>query len=138
MYVYFIQGQSTRLIKIGMTRGYISDRLAQLQSYSPDKLKLLKAVKGDSKYERGLHQQFASVRSHGEWFYPSRGLMAFIDSLKGSKATDQTWLKRRRQIAFERAKKAKEMANTGLAVRTIAERLGVCKATISRDLKKNI
>ena len=85
MYVYFIQGQSTRLIKIGITRGNVYKRLAQIQGHSPDKLKLLKAVKGNSKYEKDLHKQFASVHSHGEWFYPSRGLMVFIEGLKGAK-----------------------------------------------------
>ena len=42
------------------------------------------------------------------------------------------------QIAFERAQKAQEMASKGMLTRTIAERLGVSRGIISRDLKKNI
>ena len=85
MYVYFIQGQTTRLIKIGQTRGNVHKRLAALQGGSPDKLKMLKVIDAEYDFEKTLHIKFDSIRSHGEWFYPSRGLMAFIGSLDGIK-----------------------------------------------------
>ena len=87
MFVYFIQGKITRFVKIGWTVNP-DQRLAGMQANSPDKLTLLKVIKGDIPYEKHLHKQFASIRNHGEWFYPSRGLMAFIQSLKGLKTNE--------------------------------------------------
>lgn len=132
MYVYFIQGQSTRLVKIGITSGNVYSRLATIQANSPDTLKLLKAVKGDSKYESELHKRFASVRSHGEWFYPSRGLMAFIEGLKGINAKlcgkVSAHVKNRRKIVAK-------MFNEGLSLSTIAKSLGMKPSTIRKDFK---
>ena len=146
MHVYFIQGQSTRLVKIGITRGNVYDRFARIQSHSPDKLKLLKVVKGDSKYEKGLHKQFASVHSHNEWFYPSRGLMTLINSLDGVKTKKARKNKSNKQenayIALrkrrkERAHIAREMYMDGTHKREIAEKLGVSQNTIRRYLKND-
>ena len=98
MHVYFIQGQTTRLIKIGQTRGNVYDRLDTMQIGSPDKLKILKAVEAEKGFERSLHIKFDSVCSHGEWFYPSCGLMAFIDSLDGIKVKRKTVKKSKQKV----------------------------------------
>ena len=142
MFVYFIQGQSTRLVKIGITRGNVYSRLATIQANSPDTLKLLKAVKGDSKYESELHKRFASVRSHGEWFYPSRGLMAFIQSLddvkikkikKPNKRENTYMIIRKRRK--ERAQEIQEMYLEGASRKAIAEKLKVSDSTVHSYIK---
>ena len=136
MYVYFIQGQVTRLVKIGYTANCLYDRLNTIQSNSPDKLTLLKTVKGDRKLEQLLHKQFESVRSHGEWFYPSLGLMKYIKTLKGAKPR-----KRKKvvdieaQIRKERLiNHAQKMWEQGFSKGKIAKELGV--TTISQYLPK--
>ena len=79
MFTYFIQGEQTQLIKIGQTRQDPEKRLAQLQTGSPDKLVLLKAVESEQGYEAHLHRLFQEHNSHGEWYYPVPKLIAFID-----------------------------------------------------------
>ena len=85
MFVYFIQGQTTRLIKIGQTAGSVSNRLQEIQSNSPDKLEVLKAIEASRRAEQFLHEKFEPFRSHGEWFYPSGVLMRFIESIDDRK-----------------------------------------------------
>ena len=80
MFVYFIQGQTTGLIKIGQTARSVSNRLRVIQSNSPDKLEVIKVIKSEKGAEQFLHDKFESVRSHGEWFYPSADLIEFIQS----------------------------------------------------------
>jgi hypothetical protein len=45
---------------------------------SPSKLELLKAIKGGHLIERSIHEKFKFTRSHGEWFFPTKELLAFI------------------------------------------------------------
>ena len=79
--VYFIQGEQTKLIKIGKADDVLV-RLRMLQCGSPDRLMVLK-VEADAS-ERIYHLQFARDRVHGEWFSPSADLMAFIDAVPSS------------------------------------------------------
>ena len=83
LFIYFIQGEKTHLIKIGQTRNDPYKRLDALQSYSPDKLRLLKVIYAEADYEHQLHKRFASNRVHGEWFYPSQRLLKLIENLEG-------------------------------------------------------
>ena len=83
IFLYFIQGEMTRLIKIGQTCHHPHQKLYEFQNASPDKLRLLKVAHAGKGYEKQLHLQFASNRAHGTWFYPSQELMEFIESLKG-------------------------------------------------------
>jgi hypothetical protein len=75
-YVYFIQGAG--LIKIGVSL-YPQERLEALCLWSPVPLKLLAIVPGGYKLETKLHKMFAAFRVHGEWFYPTRDLIAIIE-----------------------------------------------------------
>ena len=78
-FVYFIQGSSTGMVKIGMTAN-VAHRLGSLQSSSPDKLRVLALIEsnqGDSVYL----QEFSKYCSHGEWFFPAPKLMSFIASI---------------------------------------------------------
>lgn len=81
-FVYFVQGEQLRLIKIGIARD-LNNRLKGLQTGSPDKLTLLGVIMPKTRtplqLEDQLHARFADDRSHGEWFRPSAALLAYID-----------------------------------------------------------
>lgn len=76
---YFIQGETTRLIKIGRCIGDAARRMRELQACSPDRLILRAVVAGD--IERKLHARFTEDHEHGEWFRPSAAIEDFIKSL---------------------------------------------------------
>jgi hypothetical protein len=84
-YLYFIQGEQTRRIKVGISDKPLS-RMRQLQAGSPDKLALLAVVKygGYSARSRAesaeqqLHSEFKDSCVHGEWFNCTVRLLARI------------------------------------------------------------
>lgn len=83
--VYFVQGVGGGPVKIGHSASP-SARLTSLQVGSPSVLRVVATMRGGFEVERTLHRAFAKDRLHGEWFDPSRELMAFIDEIsrKGS------------------------------------------------------
>ena len=79
-YVYFVQGELTQHIKIGIA-WEPEKRLIDLQVGSPDKLKILLAFRtthSAQTTERHLHQRFWLYHLHGEWFKPGPELLQFI------------------------------------------------------------
>ncbi|MEZ4641772.1 MAG: GIY-YIG nuclease family protein [Chloroflexota bacterium] len=68
-YVYLIRMGRTKMYKIGKTNDP-QGRVANLQTASPYKLKLLHTFKADnaSAAEEALHAKFYAVRQEGEWF----------------------------------------------------------------------
>jgi T5orf172 domain len=88
--VYFIQGEQTKLIKIGKADDVLV-RLRMLQCGSPDRLVVLK-VDTESASDRLHHLQFAANRVHGEWFNPAVALTAFIESIPSSKFDGLTYV----------------------------------------------
>lgn len=56
--------------KIGMTTGTVENRLRQLQTGSPQKIKVIHTFNVDdpNKLESDLHRKYASKRITGEWF----------------------------------------------------------------------
>lgn len=80
--VYFMK--AGELVKIGMTRGNVLTRAAQLQTGCPHKIEVLCTINGDQERESRLHRQFAHLRVHGEWFFASIDMMACIEALKDS------------------------------------------------------
>ncbi len=74
--IYFIQGEVTRLIKIGYAQCAIA-RLTQLQTGSPDKLLILGVILTGER-DRHWHSMFEDDRVRGEWFAPSERLLAYI------------------------------------------------------------
>ena len=76
--VYFIRDEGGP-IKIGKTRGPVESRLASLQTGNPRRLTLLATTRAYS--ERELHSRFWEERIAGEWFKPSRRLLAFVNGL---------------------------------------------------------
>lgn len=79
-YVYFIQCQETKRVKIGLSQN-VDDRLAALQLGCPTELRLLVAIPGSRKFEAFFHQEFADCRLHGEWFEYTPRLQAQIAEL---------------------------------------------------------
>lgn len=78
-FVYFVRAETTRLIKIGISRDMVQ-RLKALQTGSPDKLSVMGVIRCERPVdtERAFHAQFRRQHSHGEWFKPSAELDAFI------------------------------------------------------------
>lgn len=89
--VYFVQGISTRMIKIGFSVSVkgCKKRIDSIKGLSPDKIILLKIMDGGSGVEHGLHRRFAAYKSHNEWFYPCPELVEYIKAATwSSKALD--------------------------------------------------
>jgi len=76
-FVYFIQAAQLGLIKIGFSSN-VPKRLLSLKTGCPDDLVILKIIPGGQEIERILHKKFADIRVKGEWFSPTKELMAFI------------------------------------------------------------
>lgn len=82
-FVYFISNADSQAIKIGIAKN-VERRLKSLQTASPAKLQVLKALqvnglKAAQKLERALHQQFRHLRLSGEWFRADSELVKYIN-----------------------------------------------------------
>jgi len=75
--IYFIQAGENGPIKIGQSDNP-QERLNQLQTANPYKLKLLWIYCGDSYSEAEIHKMFLQELIRGEWFHPSDSLFTFI------------------------------------------------------------
>jgi len=78
--IYFIQGQITKRIKIGHTNAMIEERMQPMISSSPDKLKFLGGMSGDTKLEKYLHNKFKEFFSHGEWYNDNDSIITYINN----------------------------------------------------------
>lgn len=77
-YVYFLKPvDAAGPIKIGHSHIPI-ERLQVHMNWSPVKLELLALTEGSRQDEKRLHDRFADVRSHCEWFWPTPEMMAGI------------------------------------------------------------
>ena len=74
--VYFIQRESGGPIKIGYTKSNAKSRMRSLQTAHAEKLVLL--ATSDRHAEKDLHERFADLRLHGEWFRADVRLLAWI------------------------------------------------------------
>jgi hypothetical protein len=77
-FIYFIQGEITKRIKIGFTKRKLSIRIGQLQVGSPDKLSLLGWLWGNEDVEFYIQNMWWHLRDHGEWFNASPELLKYI------------------------------------------------------------
>lgn len=76
--VYFMQAATGGPIKIGCSDSP-ETRLTQLQTGCPFKLQIIGVIPAAGrKVEAQLHAHFAAIRSHGEWYEPTRELAAYI------------------------------------------------------------
>lgn len=73
--IYFIQDTHSRSIKIGVSDTPVA-RLKALQTAHSSRLVLIGVMDGTHIQEQALHQLF--TRKRGEWFEPTRDLLAFI------------------------------------------------------------
>lgn len=79
--IYFAQEGRVGPIKIGCTRGLIWARLNSLQVGNPRRLQLIGVIRGVNKgVEKSWHNRFEDIRMMGEWFAPTRTLLAAIEA----------------------------------------------------------
>jgi hypothetical protein len=83
MAVYFIQPVGGGPIKIGATADPTA-RLQSLMAWSPVRLTILASAPGGIVAEGELHHRFRASRNHGEWYWPSDGLLALIGRVKST------------------------------------------------------
>lgn len=78
-YVYFVQADTLRLVKIGVAVD-LSNRLSALRTGNADTLTVLGVIPDDDArtLERALHHEFRAHWHHGEWFSPCVALLDFI------------------------------------------------------------
>jgi len=83
MIVYFIQGKSDNLVKIGICNN-LKRRMIGLQTGNPHPLRVLRQldVMDHERLERDLHDRFKDFSVQGEWFNLSSGCRRWIKSLK--------------------------------------------------------
>jgi len=78
--IYFVQGESTKLIKIGKTNSSIEERVSSLQTGSPDILNVIGITFEPYNSESNLHAKFNLFRKHGEWFSPEDKITLFVQN----------------------------------------------------------
>ena len=81
-YIYFVLAPSLEVVKIGRgQRGRVRDMLTACPVPCKEVLRI--ACKGGitraKEYERELHEKYADLRTHGEWFRYGGGLRKFIE-----------------------------------------------------------
>ena len=64
-HVYFLRANNT--VKIGFSTN-LSERLRNIRTGCPEKVRLVKVVAGTMKTERMYHDRYAEYRLDGEWF----------------------------------------------------------------------
>jgi Meiotically Up-regulated Gene 113 (MUG113) protein len=94
MPVYFVQGDTTQLVKIGQTKN-VASRLSSLRADSPDILRVLAVIERASS-DRPYHRKFAEDWVRGEWFRPSETLLNFIATIPKSSLDGRTVQPRKR------------------------------------------
>ncbi|MEE1931425.1 GIY-YIG nuclease family protein [Streptomyces sp. TRM 70351] len=81
--VYVIGSPGNWTVKIGVSVDLVR-RLREIQNSSPVKLAVLWSTPGGLALEQALHDHFAGIRSHGEWFAftsdPVRAVQAALGS----------------------------------------------------------
>lgn len=101
MTIYFAEMGSW--LKIGYTLAdNASKRIAQLQTGQPQKIILLGTISGDRDAELGLHEEFASSRGNGEWFYRDE-IISIVRFLIDNQHPWYECRQRPRGISWERA-----------------------------------
>lgn len=76
-YIYFIEQEGTKLIKIGVAKD-IKKRFSTLQTGSPQQLILRGYIVGGYDKEKELHNYFNSLHFGGEWFTLSDEIEKYI------------------------------------------------------------
>jgi T5orf172 domain len=99
MPVYFTRATSTGLIKIGHT-ARPEDRARELRGANGDDLETLAVIRRAGRaHEQRLHERFAHLRHHGEWFRPGQELLDFVAELTRAVTPEQRTPERGRPAA---------------------------------------
>ena len=77
--IYFITDYE--YIKIGTTVDLLN-RFNSLQSNNPKQLYVLATTEGSYKEEKELHNKFKNYRYNREWFYYSKEIKDFVETIK--------------------------------------------------------
>ncbi len=75
-FVYLIQRGAGGAVKIGYS-AHPMRRIAQLQTGTPEKLRVLATLPGDMDLERTLHKRFAAYVLEGEWYEPAQAIFDY-------------------------------------------------------------
>jgi hypothetical protein len=78
MSVYFIRVMPDGPIKIGTTNGNVARRVKALQQTSPHILKWIGFFPGGRTEEAEAHKLLKNSHLRGEWFHPTKEVLAFI------------------------------------------------------------
>jgi hypothetical protein len=68
-YIYFIQCNNNKYIKIGYTTN-LKTRIQVIQSNNPEKINVLNVINGTERMERKIHRELNKYNIRGEWFLP--------------------------------------------------------------------
>ena len=80
-FVYFVKPvDATGPIKIGVS-GRPKERLSKLLDWSPVALEVVWTIPGNHQLERNIHECFADLHSHKEWFHAAPRLLEAIERL---------------------------------------------------------
>jgi len=79
--IYFMHAFDANRIKIGFTTN-IERRIRSLKMSSPHGLRFMYAIPGTKDEEHKLHERFAHLRQHGEWFTDCEELREYINQLQ--------------------------------------------------------
>ena len=119
--VYFVQaGLAGRPVKIGYAQE-MCRRIGNLQLGCPEPMEVLLAVGGGRDLEGELHQRFAHLRIHQEWFRVDIDLLTCIHEMSQSYPTVPT----RKVGAMNVYPRKREPKLTYLECQEAAQRLGV-------------
>lgn len=80
-YIYFITAPEAGRIKIGYTTKP-EKRISGLMTSSAYRLETLRIIEGTREQEQAMHDRFAYLRVHREWFSDCAELREFIETLK--------------------------------------------------------
>jgi DNA-binding XRE family transcriptional regulator len=124
--IYIIK--HTEYVKIGYSsKNNFKNRLSQLQTSCPIKIKVLGLIEGTFNDEAIYHKKFIHLSTNGEWFNYTKEVEDFIDSLPKDLMWDFGFIENESTI-IGLIKKCRLEKN--LSMEELAERLGVTKQAV--------
>lgn len=76
--IYFLQVSTDGPIKIGYTKSHVKDRVRAIQAGSPHVLRWIGVFAGTRTDELNAHSLLQNSSLRGEWFYPTKEVLAFV------------------------------------------------------------